>query len=147
MTTASVSSSVVAPTRIAAGVIGGLVGGVAFGVLMQAMDMISMVAMLVGSKTPAIGWLLHLAISAFIGASFAVLFGRYATTVGSSTAIGAGYGVMWWVLGALLLMPTKLGMSVFVLNTAAWRSLMGHLIFGLLLGAVYALLAPRLRRG
>src|ERR687885_342508 len=99
MTTASVSSSVVAPTRIAAGVIGGLVGGLAFGGMM--------VAMLVGSKAVAVGWLVHLAISAFVGASFAMLFGRYATSVGSSSGIGVGYGVIWWVLGALILMPAK----------------------------------------
>jgi hypothetical protein len=146
MASAAVSSGVLAPTRIGAGILGGLVGGVAFGVLMQAMGMIPMVAMLVGSKAVAVGWLVHLAISAFVGASFAVLFGRYATSVGSSSGIGVGYGVIWWVLGALILMPARLGMSVFTFNTTAWRSLMGHLIYGLLLGAVYGLSAPRLQR-
>jgi len=147
MTTAGASPGVLAPTRIGAGIVGGLVGGVAFGVLMQMIDMIPMVAMLVGSEAAAVGWLVHLAISAFIGATFAVLFGRYATTVGVSTAIGAGYGVVWWVLGALILMPARLGMDVFMFNTMAWQSLMGHVTYGLLLGAVYALVAPRLRRG
>jgi len=113
---------------------------------MQMMDMIPMVAMLVGSEAVAVGWLVHLAIAAFIGATFAVLFGRYATSVGFSTAIGVGYGVVWWVLGALILMPAKLGMDVFMFNTMSWQSLVGHLIYGLLLGAVYALVAPRLQR-
>jgi len=45
------------------------------------------------------------------------------------------------------LMPARLGMDVFMFNTMAWQSLMGHVIYGLLLGAVYALVAPRLRRG
>jgi hypothetical protein len=146
MTTAGVSPGVLAPPRIGAGIVGGLVGGVAFGVLMQMTGMIPMVAMLVGSKAVAVGWLVHLAIAAFIGAMFAVLFGRYATGVGVSTAIGAGYGVVWWVLGALILMPARLGMDPFEFNTMAWQSLMGHLIYGLLLGAVYALVAPRLQR-
>jgi hypothetical protein len=97
MTTASVSPGVLAHARIGTGIIGGLVGGVMFGILMQMMDMIPMVAMLVGSEAVAVGWLVHLAISAFIGATFAVLFGRYATSVGSSTAIGLGYGIVWWV--------------------------------------------------
>jgi hypothetical protein len=43
-------------------------------------------------------------------------------------------------------MPAKLGMDVFMFNTMAWQSLVGHLIYGLLLGAVYALVAPRLQR-
>jgi hypothetical protein len=131
---------------MSAGVIGGLVGGVAFGILMQLAGMIPMVAMLVGSEAVAVGWLVHLAIAAFIGASFAVLLGRYATNVGASTAVGAGYGVVWWVLGALILMPARLGMDLFMFNTMAWQSLMGHVIYGLLLGAVYALVAPRLER-
>jgi hypothetical protein len=147
MTTASVSPGVLAPTRIGAGIVGGLVGGVAFGILMQMMDMIPMVAMLVGSESIGVGWLVHLAISAFIGATFAVLFGRYAASVGSSTAIGAVYGIGWWVLGGLILMPARLGMDVFVFNTMAWQSLMGHVIYGLLLGAVYAVVLPRLQRG
>jgi hypothetical protein len=147
MASAGVSPGVLAPTRIGAGIIGGLVGGVAFGILMQTMDMIPMVAMLVGSEAVAVGWLVHLAIAAFIGATFAVLFGRYATSTGVSSAIGAGYGVVWWVLGALILMPARLGMDVFMFNTMAWQSLAGHVIYGLLLGAVYALVRPRLRRG
>jgi len=109
MTTAGVSPGVLTPSRVGAGIVGGLVGGVAFGVLMQAMDMIPMVAMLVGSEAIAVGWLVHLAIAAFIGATFAMLFGRYATSVRTSTLIGAGYGVVWWVLGALILMPARLG--------------------------------------
>jgi hypothetical protein len=57
--------------------------------------------------------------------------------------------VLWWVLGALLIMPAWLGMNemIFQLNTTAWRSLAGHLSYGLLLGLVYALVGPRLRRG
>ena len=59
---------------VPAGVAGGLIGGIAFGILMQTMTMLGMVAMLVGSTSLAVGWLVHLAISAFIGACFAVLF-------------------------------------------------------------------------
>jgi hypothetical protein len=146
MTTAGVPSSVLAPSRIGAGVIGGLVGGLAFGILMHTTGMIPMVAMLVGSEAIAVGWLVHLAIAAFIGVGFAVVFGRYATNVGASTAMGAAYGVVWWVLGALILMPARLGMDLFTFNTMAWQSLMGHIIYGLLLGAVYAVVATRLER-
>jgi hypothetical protein len=129
-----------------AGVVGGLVGGIAFGVLMQVMGMIPMVAMLVGSDSVGIGWLVHLVISAGIGASFGLLLGATATGAGRAIGLGAGYGVVWWVLGGLLIMPAWLGMPVFTFNTAAWMSLVGHVLYGVLLGAVYALVRPRLSR-
>jgi hypothetical protein len=133
---------------VIAGIAGGLIGGVVFGVLMQMMDMIGMVAMLVGSKSMAVGWLVHLAISAFIGAGFAALFSRLATSTARAVLFGMGYGVAWWVLGALLIMPWKLGMNdmIFKVEATQWQSLMGHLIFGLLLGLTFGLLSPRLMR-
>ena len=147
MATASTTPATVAlPTRLVAGIVGGLAGGVMFGILMQMMGMIGMVAMLVGSKAVAVGWLVHLAISAFIGGTYALLFARWATSLVPAALLGMGYGIVWWVLGALLIMPAKLGMPVFMVNTTAWQSLMGHLIYGLVLGLVYALLRPRLHR-
>jgi hypothetical protein len=129
-----------------AGIVGGLVGGIAFGVLMQVMGMIPMVAMLVGSDSVPIGWLVHLAISAGIGASFGLLLGAAATGAGRAIGLGAVYGMVWWVLGGLLIMPAWLGMPVFTFSTAAWMSLVGHLGYGVLLGAAYALVRPRLSR-
>jgi uncharacterized membrane protein YagU involved in acid resistance len=129
--------------RAVYGIVGGLAGGVVFGLLMAMMDMIGMVAQLVGSSSAAVGWIVHLAISAFIGASFALLLGSLAKTLVPAALVGMGYGVVWWVLGALLIMPAQLGMPVFELNTTAWQSLMGHLLFGLVLGIVYVVLARR----
>ncbi len=132
---------------VAAGVAGGLAGGVMFGVLMQMMDMMPMVAGLVGSTSVAVGWVAHLAISAFLGATF-VVFGRWATTPATGALLGMGYGFVWWILGALLIMPAKLGMTdmIFHVGTTQWQSLMGHLLFGLVLGLVYAVLGTRLAR-
>ena len=148
--TAQPTSSVTARLvpAVAAGITGGLVGGIVFGVLMQLTGMIPMVAMLVGSKSMVIGWLVHLAIAAFIGASFAVIFSRLATSTGRAALYGLGYGIVWWVLGALLIMPAKLGMTdmIFRVGTTQWQSLIGHLVYGLLLGVTFGLLAPRLAR-
>ena len=129
--------------RVVNGIAGGLAGGVVFGLLMQAMGMIPMVAQLVGSSSPAVGWLVHLAIASFIGASFALLFGGLVRTVVSGALYGLGYGVVWWILGALILMPARLGMPVFQLNTTTWQSLVGHLLYGLVLGVVFAQLGRR----
>jgi hypothetical protein len=129
--------------RLVNGVVGGLAGGLLFGILMQAIGMIPMVAMLADSKSVAVGWVVHLAISCLIGASFAVLFGSWATQILPAALFGLGYGVVWWVLGGLLIMPARLGMEVFSFNTMAWLSLLGHLLYGLALGIVFALLSRR----
>ncbi len=145
MTTATHPSTTTASVtpRILHGVVGGLAGGVVFGLLMQMMGMMPMIAMLVGSKSVAVGWILHLAISAFAGALFGLVLGRRATGYGMAAALGMVYGFVWWVVGALLLMPLRMGMDPFVLNAMAWQSLMGHILFGLVLGLVYAALARR----
>jgi len=131
--------------RAVYGIAGGLAGGIVFGILMQMMGMIPMVAQLVGSTSTAVGWVIHLAISSFIGASFAVFFGSRVSSLVPAALLGMAYGMVWWVLGALVIMPAQLGMPVFQLNTTAWMSLMGHLLFGLVLGLVYSQLARRLR--
>ncbi|MEX2586726.1 MAG: hypothetical protein WD602_01860 [Actinomycetota bacterium] len=141
-----ISREPVSTKSIPAGAIGGLAGGVVFGMLMQMMDMLPMVAMLVGSGSVAVGWLVHLAISAFIGGTFALLLGSRAASVGSAAGLGVVYGAVWWVLGALTIMPARLGMQQFMLNEMTLQSLMGHLMYGLVLGIVFALVGPRLGR-
>ncbi len=141
--------SAVASTQnaLVAGVAGGISGGIVFGVFMQMMGMMPMIGMLVGTESVAVGWVVHLAISAFIGATFALLFGRRAMGIGISALLGLLYGIVWWILGALLIMPTWLGMGVFVIDSMTLQSLMGHLMYGLVLGVVYGLVRPRVGQG
>ncbi len=136
------------PLRLAAGVVGGLVGGVAFGALMQTWGMMAMVAMLAGSESPTVGWAVHLANSVLFGFVFALVIGRWAISPARSLILGVAYGAAWWVLGALVIMPAWLGMNDMILqvNGGAVRSLWGHLLFGLLLGGVYAMAANLMRR-
>lgn len=122
--------------RVLAGAAGGLIGGVAFGAMMQGFGMLPMVAMLVGSESVAIGWLVHLSISLALGVGFGLVAVRGLDSWATGIAIGLGYGVLWWVLGALLIMPAQLGMPVLELSTMAWQSLAGHLVFGAVLAAV-----------
>jgi uncharacterized membrane protein YagU involved in acid resistance len=142
MTTTKTQGSVATKTgpdlirRVAAGAVGGLMGGLVFGMMMQVMGMITMVAMLVGSDSAAVGWVVHLAISVALGAGFGLISIRGLDSWGRGIGMGVAYGVVWWVLGALVAMPARLGMPVFMVNTMALQSLMGHLIFGAVLGAV-----------
>lgn len=138
---------------LATGVIAGIVGGIGFGVLMQTEGMLPVVASLVGGRTSSLGWVVHMVIAVFVGVSFAIIgvsfaifFARVATGFLSSSLFGLLYGAFWWVLGGLFLMPVWLGMKAFVIDSTAWKSLVGHLIYGLLLGAVYGLVSPLLSR-
>lgn len=126
---------------IAYGALGGMVGGMVFGMMMSMLGMIQSVAMLVGSEALIVGWAAHMAISVFIGATFGVIAKSQLANWGVGIGIGVAYGVFWWVLGALILMPAKMGMPVFQFDTMAWQSLMGHMVFGLVMGAVAVALA------
>ena len=121
--------------HILAGVIGGLAGGVVFGMLMAMMGLLPMLASIVGSSSPWVGFAMHLMISIVIGLGLTVLFGnRLLTGYGRGVLAGLAYGALWWVLGPLVMMPLMLGMPVFILDLTALLSLMGHLIYGAILG-------------
>jgi hypothetical protein len=120
-------------TRIVHGVYAGLAGGLVFGVLMGMMGILPMIAKMAGSSSAAAGF----------GVIFAVVVGGRLRTVGALAAAGLIYGLVWWLLGPLTLMPLFMGMGVGVnwtgaAMTAAMPSLVGHLVYGGILGAVYA---------
>jgi len=120
--------------KVVGGVVGGIAGGIVFGLLMAWMGMMPMIASMAGSNSPAVGWLIHLAISIFIGVTFALIFGERSATYGAGLLWGAIYGAIWWVLGPLLIMSALLGMPLFMINSTTLMSLLGHIIYGLLLG-------------
>jgi uncharacterized membrane protein YagU involved in acid resistance len=138
------------------GIVAGLVGGVGFGIMMQMMNaptpeggqmpMMAMVAQVVRSDSMAAGWVYHLFNSAVIGAVFGWLLGQRAHRIGSGMGWGALYGFIWWILGALMLMPLFLGMPAFApltmapMRPIAMGSLVGHLIYGIILGGGFAML-------
>ena len=139
-------------SRIVVGIVAGLIGGVVFGMLMQMMaapdgkPMMAMVAQVVRSDSFVVGWVYHLFNSAVIGGIFGWLLGNRIGGYGAGLLWGALYGIAWWILGGLILMPMFLGMSAFaplmmeMMRPVAMGSLMGHIIFGLVLGISFLLL-------
>lgn len=127
------------------GAIAGLAGGVVFGAMMGMMSMLPMVGMLVRVENAVAGFIIHMAISAFIGAVYGFIASHL--TLSSTTALVGGLvnGVVWWVLGALILMPLMLGMSqmVFVIQQPQMMSLLGHIIYGLITSYTFLSLARR----
>lgn len=130
---------------ITSGILAGLAGGMVFGMLMGMMGMLPMVGMLVGQENAIVGFGVHMAISAFIGAVYGLVAGRLAVNAKTALIAGMLNGVIWWVLGALILMPLMLGMSqmVFVIGNDQWMSLMGHVIYGLVTSFVFIPLVKR----
>ncbi|MCI0521582.1 MAG: hypothetical protein L0Z70_15165 [Chloroflexi bacterium] len=130
---------------VTAGAIAGLAGGVVFGMMMGMMGMLPMVGMLVRQENAVIGFIVHMIISAFIGAVYGLVAGRLALNAVSALVGGVINGVVWWVLGALALMPLLLGMTqmIFVIGQAQWMSLLGHLIYGLVTSFAFLPLARR----
>ena len=140
-------------SNLTAGIVAGLIAGVVFGILMTmmhaptpnggSMPMMAMVAQIVGSTSLAVGWLYHLFNSAVIGGLFGWILGARIGRIGSGIRWGAGYGMAWWVLGGLILMPVFLGMPAFaplrvpMMRPVAFASLMGHVMFGVILGAAF----------
>ena len=127
------------------GAIAGLVGGVFFGLMMGMTGMLPMVGMLVRQENALVGFVVHMVISAFIGAVYGLVAGRFALTWTNAVIGGIVNGVVWWLLGALTLMPLFLGMTqmVFVIGTDQWLSLMGHILYGLVTAFVFVALAKR----
>jgi uncharacterized membrane protein YagU involved in acid resistance len=139
-------------SRIVVGIVAGLIGGVVFGMMMQMMaapdgkPMMAMVAQVVRSESLVVGWLYHLFNSAVIGGIFGWLLGNRIGGYGAGLLWGALYGIAWWILGGLILMPLFLGMSAFaplmmeMMRPVAMGSLIGHIVFGLVLGISFLLL-------
>ncbi len=133
------------------GILGGLAGGAVFGMMMAMMGMLPMIGAMAGYPSALYGMVVHMAISAVIGGQFALLFGNRPNSFGRGVGYGLAYGGAWWVLGPLTLMPVFMGMGLGVnwnLQAAAqmFPSLLGHLVFGALLGWVYSWLQTDVRR-
>ena len=128
------------------GGIGGIVGGLVFGALMIAAGALPRVASLVGSSDPPVGFLVHMAISLFIGATYGLIFSTVNRAPRRALSTGTLYGFVWWIVGGLALMPFFLRMPLQFANALSpdnLGGLAGHLIFGFALGATYAVVASR----
>jgi hypothetical protein len=148
MTTATFSDARGASSNklAVAGAIAGLGGGLVFGILMGMMGMLPMVGMLIRVENAVVGFIVHMVISAIIGAIFGLTAGRFTASWGSAILLGIVYGVIWWVLGALFLMPLMLGMNemIFAIGQPQWLSLVGHLLYGVITAILFVPLAKRI---
>lgn len=131
------------PRALLVGGIAGLIGGWAFGKWMAQVNFFLLIASLVHSTSYAVGVTLHFVFAFIIGATFGLLFQRDVRGYGSSLGWGLGYGLFWWFLGPLTLLPILQGVPIdwsYTHGAALFGSLIGHVVYGLLVGLIYATL-------
>ena len=129
------------PRAVVVGGLAGMVGGWAFGKWMAQVNFFPLIAGLVNSDSVMVGVTLHFIFAVIIGASFGVLFQSDVRGFGSSMGWGAGYGLLWWFLGPLTILP------IWQAHRPDWSyqhggelfgSLVGHIVYGLIVGLIYA---------
>ncbi|MQY20095.1 hypothetical protein [Nocardia macrotermitis] len=128
------------------GIVAGLTGGVVFTGVMVAVGFLPTVAALVDSGSVFVGLVVHLLISLTIGVTYAIFFRGRSFDAAAGIGWGVSYGLLWWVLGDLLLLPLLLGqVPHWSAETVAeaFPSLVGHLSYGAVLGLMYQRLEQR----
>lgn len=137
------------PQRLRAimrGVVAGVAGGLLFTIVMVQVGALGRVAGLVGADAPVVGLFVHVVVGVLIGVSYGLLFRRESFDVRAGAGWGLAYGLLWWVLGGLTLLPVLLG------GDPQWKadeaadaipSLVGHLAYGIGLGVAFYLLEAR----
>jgi hypothetical protein len=105
-------------TGIAAGAVAGLAGSVVSAVLLSIIgikgsqqDLIwamTLVSRSVQSEHILVGWLVQLMAGIVIGAAFGVLFSALALRRESAAVWATIYGIAWWVVGWLVVLPFRL---------------------------------------
>ncbi len=144
-----------------AGAAGGILGAIGFGLFMMFVipDQVLEVAIptLYGVEaTPddpalAAGWAIHLGHGAILGMGFSLLMrvdanDEFAFTNSRAGVVGLLYGIVTWGVLAMFIMPVWLytmGMAGPGVPNVSELSLIGHALFGVLLGIGFNVLAAR----
>jgi len=121
----------------------GIVGGWAFSKWMEQSNFFPLLGDLLNSNSSLAGMTLHFEVAVIIGLSFGLLFQRDVRGYGSSLGWGLAYGIFWWFVGPLTLLPL-LGGSLpnwsYEQGGALFASLVGCAIYGVVVGLLYAAL-------
>jgi hypothetical protein len=126
---------------VAVGGLAGILGGWAFGQWMAKVNHFPLIAGLIHLSSPNAGIALHFVFAFIIGATFGLLFQRDVRGYGSCLGWGFGYGIFWWFLGPMTLMPLWQGRNLdwsYLHGQELYGSLVGHVVYGLIVGVIYA---------
>jgi len=125
------------------GALAGIAGGMVFGASMIELGSLESIAALVRADTSGAGAVVHVAVSALVGAAFGLLVFYQRTTAADTLLWGITYGAFFWFVGPLTLLPLILRDSVsWDIGTAHkyFGSLVGHIVWGAVTGLTLAAL-------
>jgi uncharacterized membrane protein YagU involved in acid resistance len=138
------------------GGISGLVAGIVMGIMLQMMMtpvITTAIPALYGANGLVAGWIAHLVHSIVFGLIFAAIvvsipsLRGYADRLTTSAGLGIVYGVLVWIVAAGIVMPIWLGAVGFPmvppLPNFNPMSLVGHVVYGVILGGLFPLLRNR----
>lgn len=84
---------------------------------------------------------LHFGVACLIGCTFGALFQAEVRNLGSAMGWGTAYAMFFWFLGPMTLFPAAAGKKVLwsaERGSDLFGSMVGHILYGLILGVVYA---------
>jgi uncharacterized membrane protein YagU involved in acid resistance len=131
------------------GATAGLIGGL---VSMPVMIATGVLPKVVGVDSTLVGFhgvFIHLSVSAAIGMTYGLLFRNETSTPGDAISWGWLFGLIWWYLGPMTLLPLLLtGVCDWSTDAASTLlpSLLGHLIYGAATALVFFLFDQRYTR-
>jgi hypothetical protein len=138
-----------------AGVLGGIAGALVMGGLVLAMNppvlavAIPSLYGLAPPPNPGLGMVVHVSHGAVLGVIFAAIAGTFGVErTAQRVGLGVAWGVVTWIGLAALLMPVWLSVVGSPASPPfpnfAPPSLLWHVVYGAVLGGVYAVTADRL---
>ena len=128
------------------GATAGLVGGIVASPVLLATHALPKIVGVDTSLSGFKGLVFHLLVSAAIGMTYGLLFRNEASSLGHGAAWGSLFGLIWWFVGPMTLLPLLLtGVCDWSTDAASalLPSLMGHLIYGATTGLVFLVLERR----
>lgn len=148
------------------GLLAGLIGGVGMGlVLLLGPDVFEILGALLGSSTVAAGWLVHLSVSVVFGIAFALVVSRrsirqFVASFDEYVGAGIAFGTVVGLIAGGLILPAAVaqagvavlplpflplpGLAAELLGAAVFA--VGHLVYGLLVGATFATISGAVPR-
>ncbi len=126
---------------IVAGGFAGTVGGFIFGRWVSSGDYFPLLAGFGELSSRGTTIFMHFAMALLIGVAFGLLFQQDVHSYGSCMGWGLGFGIFWWFFGPLTVLRLASGMPLdwsAEQGSAVFGSLVGHILYGLILGVAYA---------
>lgn len=121
-----------------AGAVGGISAGLVNGSIIVSLGRMAEIAERFGAPSVGFAFFMHLLFSALMGTGFGPCCDKWTSDIRRSLIAGFVYGIAWWALAALVVMPLRLGEPLNALSVmSTWPLLVGHALFGLVLGLVY----------